>query len=388
MSEPTGPAISDEGDKPPYLLYLLCACALVASVLMLFSSNTLWMKIAVLFALWAAFLGALATTRLRKQVSSHREHMRDAEALHQAALEREVASHREQERRLEQNYYQALHHQEQSVLEEIRAQLESLRENLEAMMGQDLEERQALRAEAQRIVELEDSVARRAAGHTVPVAEPLVEPEGNTAQAQAQPEPEPLPEDSGDPYAYLSTWGAAVDAHATTHSDDAADSTGVTYIGTDTEKSDYFVFDTAAFGPEAHSKHSKESDEPAMPEAPTEMTVKARKTASAQPQQRFSWAGTPADTAQPHGHHEKPERVADPATGSFAAFRPSAYSTPEGPAGTFNAGNYETGTDAEWERHRPVENTAGRRRADQAKDSTVTVASLLENLKKNSGPQQ
>ncbi|MDU7306991.1 MAG: DUF6779 domain-containing protein, partial [Escherichia coli] len=91
-----------------------------------------------------------------KQVDNQQRDTDNLERLHQAELERELATHREQELILEQNYYDSLQEQEQDTLADIRAELTVLRENLSAMMGTDLDtERAALKAEAQRILELE-----------------------------------------------------------------------------------------------------------------------------------------------------------------------------------------------------------------------------------------
>ena len=137
-------------------IVVMLVFAVVATILMLFTDSETWTKIAVLCALWAAIVGCIAVARLRKQVDNQRRDTDNLERLHQAELERELATHREQELILEQNYYDSLQEQEQNTLADIRAELTVLRENLSAMMGTDLDtERTALKAEAQRILELE-----------------------------------------------------------------------------------------------------------------------------------------------------------------------------------------------------------------------------------------
>lgn len=137
-------------------IVVMLVFAVVATILMLFTDSETWTKIAVLCALWAAIVGCIAVARLRKQVDNQQRDTDNLERLHQAELERELATHREQELILEQNYYDSLQEQEQNTLADIRAELTVLRENLSAMMGTDLDtERTALKAEAQRILELE-----------------------------------------------------------------------------------------------------------------------------------------------------------------------------------------------------------------------------------------
>ncbi|WP_296106486.1 DUF6779 domain-containing protein [uncultured Corynebacterium sp.] len=137
-------------------IVVMLVFAVVATILMLFTDSETWTKIAVLCALWAAIVGCIAVARLRKQVDNQQWDTDNLERLHQAELERELATHREQELILEQNYYDSLQEQEQNTLADIRAELTVLRENLSAMMGTDLDtERTALKAEAQRILELE-----------------------------------------------------------------------------------------------------------------------------------------------------------------------------------------------------------------------------------------
>ena len=85
------------------MMAALIALAVIASVVMLFTDSTGWMKIAVLAGLWAAVIGALLVTRYRRQLASERERIADLEVMHGLELDRELATHREQELILEQN---------------------------------------------------------------------------------------------------------------------------------------------------------------------------------------------------------------------------------------------------------------------------------------------
>lgn len=146
----------NSNDKSMFVLIGLVALAVVASVVMLFTNSTTWMKIAVLAALWAAFLGALLVSRFRQQVGDERKRSAELQRIHQLEMDKEMATHREQELLLEQSYLDSLREQHADTLAELKVELQKLREHLAEMLGTDLEEeRVALRAEAERIRELE-----------------------------------------------------------------------------------------------------------------------------------------------------------------------------------------------------------------------------------------
>ncbi|UBI02127.1 DUF6779 domain-containing protein [Corynebacterium freneyi] len=151
------------------MMVALIALAVIASVVMLFTDSTGWMKIAVLAGLWAAVIGALLVTRYRRQLAAERERIADLEVMHGLELDRELATHREQELILEQNYLDSLDAKTDDTIAQLRAEIVALREHLAELLGADLdEERIALRARAERLRELD-----------APSSSPLKDPESH-----------------------------------------------------------------------------------------------------------------------------------------------------------------------------------------------------------------
>lgn len=152
------------------MMAALIALAVIASVVMLFTDSTGWMKIAVLAGLWAAVIGALLVTRYRRQLASERERIADLEVMHSLELDRELSTHREQELILEQNYLDSLDAKSDDTISQLRAEITALREHLAELLGADLdEERIALRARAERLRELD----------APPSSSPLKDPESH-----------------------------------------------------------------------------------------------------------------------------------------------------------------------------------------------------------------
>lgn len=154
------PAATGAGDRTDkvatVLMSVLIVLAVVASVVMLFTNSTGWMKIAVLAGLWAAVIGALLVTRYRRQLATERERIADLEVMHSLELDRELATHREQELILEQNYLDSLDANTEDTIAQLRAEIVALREHLAELLGADLdEERIALRARAERLREID-----------------------------------------------------------------------------------------------------------------------------------------------------------------------------------------------------------------------------------------
>lgn len=150
----SGKKTADSGNL---LLIALVGLALVASVVMLFTSNVNAMKIATLAALWAAAIGAFLVNHYRRRSEADRSLLEEERRTHRAELENEYAAHREQELRIEQDFKDR-QLEPDPQLAEIKAQLAILREQLEDLTGRDLSyEPAALRAEARRIQEIESS---------------------------------------------------------------------------------------------------------------------------------------------------------------------------------------------------------------------------------------
>ncbi|WP_448852749.1 DUF6779 domain-containing protein [Corynebacterium sp. 335C] len=161
---PSGSGDDDPADRAGViLLAVLVVLALLASIIMLFTSSATWMKIAVLAGLWAAVIGAVLTTRYRRKLAAERGRFAELERLHRAELAKEEATHREQELILEQNYLESLDAERDETLQQLRAEIAALREQLADLTGEAPDERVALRARAERLREL-DSAGRGTSG--------------------------------------------------------------------------------------------------------------------------------------------------------------------------------------------------------------------------------
>ena len=140
-------------DDGSIVVIVLVALAVIASIVMLIASSTAALKIALLAALWAAVGGIFLVTRYRNQVRDREEEMYVREDLYHAELDklRAEAETNQALERLENSP-----HVDMDVLAEIRAELASIREQLEELSGREFTYvPAALQAEARRIMEIE-----------------------------------------------------------------------------------------------------------------------------------------------------------------------------------------------------------------------------------------
>src|ERR1700759_3613889 len=126
---------------------LLFGAALVfavgATLTLVFETNSQWLKLAVIAALWAAFFGAMLSVKYRHQAAARAGEVADLQAVYELELEPKDAG-----------------------LEDIaalRTELRALRENLERLTGGEvLVERFALRAQSTRMRTIGDPMAASA----------------------------------------------------------------------------------------------------------------------------------------------------------------------------------------------------------------------------------
>ena len=155
---------SGVGGMSRTLMIGLIVLALVASILMLFLDSDMWLKIAVIAALWAAFLGAVLVSRYSSALSAERDRSRQLQRTHNAELEREKSEHQKREAMLESSYEQRIRDQRDEHLEQLRQELEVMRQQLAAMSGGDFgAEQTSVHAKAERVREIENSVNAAAA---------------------------------------------------------------------------------------------------------------------------------------------------------------------------------------------------------------------------------
>ena len=145
-----------QNSGPRVLMVLLVVLALIASILMLFLDSDLWLKIAVIAALWAAFLGIVLVSKYSSALRAEQKRVNTLERAHLAEMEREVAGYQQREAALKENYTRQLRNQRDEHLEQLRHELISLRAQLAEMSGEELDDEQtAVRARAERIIELD-----------------------------------------------------------------------------------------------------------------------------------------------------------------------------------------------------------------------------------------
>jgi hypothetical protein len=140
------------------LVYVSVTLAVAAAaVLVLGYDDARLLRLGILAALWAALAGAFAAATMRSQAGSAGDRTEDLRAIYQLELEREVAARREHELAVERDLRRDIEQSNRHELDALRAELRTLRENLESVLGGELlVERVALRAESTRVRSLAD----------------------------------------------------------------------------------------------------------------------------------------------------------------------------------------------------------------------------------------
>lgn len=142
-----------------FLMFGLVVLALLASVLMLFMDSDGWLKVALIAALWAAFFGVVLVQRYSGALKLAREQAENQESYYQSQLEHERAQLDKREADAKAKYAaEAKQAQDQrdKHLDELRAELAHMRQQLAALTGQSFDEgeQRAVRATAERVHEL------------------------------------------------------------------------------------------------------------------------------------------------------------------------------------------------------------------------------------------
>lgn len=138
------------------LMLVLLILAVAATVIMFFVDSEFWVNLAVIAALWAAFIGAVLVSRYSGAIADEDSRIEALDARYQAELDAERAEHRRREVELENSYAAYRDAGRDETLESIRSELAAMREQLADLSGLDLSDEQvAVRARAERIIELE-----------------------------------------------------------------------------------------------------------------------------------------------------------------------------------------------------------------------------------------
>ncbi len=165
-----------------------------AAVLVLGFDDARLLRLGIVAALWSALAGSFAAARMRREAVSAADRAEDRRAIYQLELEREVAARREHELTVERDLRRDIEQGSRDELDALRAELHTLRCNLESVLGGDvLVERVALRAESTRVTSLPDPATQTA---NVQPALP-VSPERADPSRRPRPETPPRPEPTG-----------------------------------------------------------------------------------------------------------------------------------------------------------------------------------------------
>lgn len=335
---------STPGNGMKFLMYLVFVLALVATIIMFFVDSEMWLNVAVITSLWAAFIGAILVSRYSGVIGEERSRRQELERRHNAEIERERSEAQRREVQLENDFRSRLGAEHDTTLDAIRKELEAMREQLADLSGGDWSNEQvSLKARAERIIELERNVSRA----------------GDAArQAEAT-----------SPRTGASTTGASTTRAAADTDTSGQERSGGRRGG----------FSTGSFAAVRWSG----ADSEATTQIP--MVVDTRSMDGASQASGAASAATPAATnpstpsgsTRPHwGQHESDAEPA-PASGAAPAHEAAGSTGLTESAGSVEPapGRRRRAPEAEVEPH-------GRRRADES-DEGVTVAELMAQMKKN-----
>jgi len=156
MIDQSGGARSRSDGRGPgwLLLTALLVLAILASSTLVFTNKVELLRLAVVLSLWAAVMAAFVTVIYRRQSEVAQARARDMKFVYDLQLDREISARREYELSVETQLRRQLSRevraQAADEMSALRAELASLRSQLEVMLGTDLGHRPAL--ERERIV--------------------------------------------------------------------------------------------------------------------------------------------------------------------------------------------------------------------------------------------
>ena len=373
-----------QNSGPRVLMVLLVVLALIASILMLFLDSDLWLKIAVIAALWAAFLGIVLVSKYSSALRAEQKRVNTLERAHRAEMEREVAGYQQREAALKENYTRQLRNQRDEHLEQLRHELISLRAQLAEMSGEELDDEQtAVRARAERIIELDrggqqPADRRYQTGKSGQAAQPRKQPQSAQAKQRAARGSQP-----GASARAASSAGSPTLGHNSEPSSDrraSAFSTGsfaaVKWTGDNTDE-------TTQIPIVVDSNSSSSAQNTAQSGASGAQAAANRGSEAAEPKA----AGRGQHEQHQAAQAPQQERAAQPAPRTEPAFR--SYEPAQKPAAP-QAEQAEQREDAAAEQREDAaaeqggahEYRAGRRRADENSEG-LTVAELMKRFQQN-----
>ena len=374
-----------QNSGPRVLMVLLVVLALIASILMLFLDSDLWLKIAVIAALWAAFRGIVLGSKYSSALRAEQKRVNTLERAHRAEMEREVAGYQQREAALKENYTRQLRNQRDEHLEQLRHELISLRAQLAEMSGEELDDEQtAVRARAERIIELDrggqqPADRRYQTGKSGQAAQPRKQPQSAQAKQRAARGSQP-----GASARAASSAGSPTLGHNSEPSSDrraSAFSTGsfaaVKWTGDNTDETTQIPIvvdsnssssaqNTAQSGASGAQAAANRGSEAAEPKATGRGHHEQREAAQAEPQKG---AAQSAPRTEPAFRSYEPAQ----ATAEQASESAKKQAAPQAE---------KQREDAAPEKGGAHEYRAGRRRADENSEG-LTVAELMKRFQQN-----
>lgn len=376
------------------MMFGLVILAVVASVLMLFLDSEMWLRIAVIAALWSAFLGLFLVSRYSGQLAAQRRRTQALEESQQARIAEVENAGRLRAAELERDYQQRLTADREALrdenLESLRQELAALRAQLSLLTGESFENEQvAVRGRAERIVELERGSHSRGGASAAAMPGRVATPSAASAASPSVPgrvASQPQPQSPSQPPAQGAEPGARRVPGFSTGSFAA-----IRFAGQDAEETSQIplVVDTSSISRGRQERAASATS--ATPQGATSgVATPSATTASAGA--RTSAGASPAASATPSG------TASAAGTGSrYGAGAASSAVTGSGAGSrTASVGATSTGSTAtasaaaQAEKAQPAEAAAakaarsserhGRRRVDESQ-SGLTVAELMSRFK-------
>lgn len=176
---PARPGRGDDRGLASIALGVLLILAVVATVVMVFTDNPVWMRVGTLAALWAAFIGAFLVARYRRQAAAESARVRDLHTVYELQLEREISARREHELVVEKELRDSVRTETSESVLGLRQEIAALREQLSAMGVSLPEDRFAVGGHA--------PAGQLGAGSLPSVPSERVEPRRRAAESDGQP---------------------------------------------------------------------------------------------------------------------------------------------------------------------------------------------------------
>lgn len=144
-------------DRGKLLFVVALVLALAATGALVFTDSAVWLRFAVLAALWSAMVGGSVALGYRRRYRERENEAAELRSRYEIELEREVSARREYELEVETEIRKEIENSATVELRNLREELRSLQENVDAMLGGEvLVERVALRAESTRMRSRQD----------------------------------------------------------------------------------------------------------------------------------------------------------------------------------------------------------------------------------------